>query len=46
MTFLHTIGLPRYQGFQEKYERLMKVMKAIPKAKETTIILAFLLARL
>ncbi len=34
MTFFHTIGLLRHQGFQENYKRPTKVVKAKTKARE------------
>ena len=37
MTFSHTTGLLRYQGSQEKWKRLMKVVKAKSKASESKI---------
>ena len=37
ITFKHTTGLLRCQGFQEKYKRLTKVVKAKPKARGSKI---------
>ena len=37
MRFFHTTGLLRYQGFQENYKRLTKVVEAKLKARESSI---------
>ena len=37
MTFFHTTGLLRLQGFQENYKRPTKVVKAKSKARESSI---------
>ena len=39
ITFKHTTGLLRGQGFQKKYKRLTKVVEAEPKARESKMLI-------